>query len=155
MKMQVLNTKGFSLIELVAVIVLVSILAVAATGRIGSFSGFESRGFFDDTVAAMRYAQKLAISTGCNVQFTITAASYALAQRDDCDTGDYTRNVLNPVDRTNHYTATAPTGITISPIGTYTFSPQSPVAGTVSDITFTIAGFQFILYQQTGLVNVL
>ena len=155
MKMQVLNTKGFSLIELVAVIVLISILAVAATGRIGNFSGFESRGFFDDTVAAMRYAQKLAISTGCNVQFTITAASYALVQRDDCDTGAYTRNVLNPVDRTNPYTATAPAGITISPTGAYIFSPQSPVAGPVSDTTFSIAGFQFILYQQTGLVDVL
>ena len=158
MKMQVSIIKGFSLIELIAVMVLISILGVVALGRMTGLSGYEVRGFFDDTVAALRYAQKLAISTGCEVQVVLTSTSYQLLQQDSCSAGGFTRNVVKPIDRNSAYTNNAPVGITISsipPTTSITFSPQSVVSGIASDTTFTIDSYQFELYQNTGLINVL
>ena len=158
MKMQVSIIKGFSLIELITVMVLISILGVVALGRMTGLSGYEVRGFFDDTVAALRYAQKLAISTGCEVQVSLTATSYQLLQQDSCTAGElFTRNVVKPIDRNSAYTNAAPTGITIiaaPPTTAIIFSPQSVVSGVASDTTFTIDSYQFELYQNTGLINV-
>ena len=157
MKMQVSIIKGFSLIELITVMVLISILGVVALGRMTGLSGYEVRGFFDDTVAALRYAQKLAISTGCDVQVALTSTSYQLLQQDSCSAGGFIRNVVKPIDRNSPYTNTAPAGITISSTpstAAIIFSPQSVVSGIASDTTFTIDSYQFELYQNTGLINV-
>jgi MSHA pilin protein MshC len=53
---------GFTLIELIMVIVLLGILAVFAAPRIFSNSDFYARGFHDETLALLRYAQKTAIA---------------------------------------------------------------------------------------------
>ena len=53
---------GFTLVELVTILVMVGILAAFAAPRFVDNTGFESRGFFDQAQATVRYAQKLAIS---------------------------------------------------------------------------------------------
>jgi MSHA pilin protein MshC len=58
------KSAGFSLIELITVIVLLGILSVFAVGRLMSPDQFEVKVFFNDTVNAVRFAQKLAVSTG-------------------------------------------------------------------------------------------
>ena len=57
-----MKTRGFTLVELITVLVLVGILAVAALPRFFDQNVFESRGFFDETKAQLRYAQKAAIA---------------------------------------------------------------------------------------------
>lgn len=77
--------QGFSLIELVAVIVLISALAVAAYPRLASNSGIDEAVFHQELLNALRYAHKLAVNSGCDVQVDIRAAgnTYALYFRDD------------------------------------------------------------------------
>lgn len=53
---------GFTLTELVVVIVVTAILAVAVGTRFLSSSAFEARGYFDQAQALVRYAQKAAIA---------------------------------------------------------------------------------------------
>ena len=48
MLLQTLKVKGFTLVELVTVIVLLSILSVAALSRLGGMSAFEEKAFFDE-----------------------------------------------------------------------------------------------------------
>ncbi len=149
--------KGFTLIELISVVILLSILGVAAFSRLGNMNQFETRAFYNDTVTALRYAQKLAISTGCNVQATLTANSYALNQRQiNCKNGAYTRPVLNPANRAQNYMANVPagSGITISPAAVFVFTPQSTVTGLAADTNFTIDGRTFTVFPLSGLVNV-
>ncbi len=57
-----LGVRGFTLIELVMVIVLVGVLAVYAVPRMISSSDLNARGFHDSTLAYLRYAQKTAIA---------------------------------------------------------------------------------------------
>lgn len=154
MVLQEKYNNGFTLIELIAVIVLLSILGVAAMSRLGNFSGVETRVFYDEVVNAVRYAQKLAVSTGCAVQVNLTATAYALHQRDtDCTSGPFIRNVINPFDRSKDY-ENENLQVNISPTATFEFSAQSTVTGLVADQEFTINGRKFTVFRHTGLVDV-
>ena len=75
---KIYRNAGFSLVELITVILLLGILGVVALGRLTDQNLIAARGFFDDTVSAVRFAQKLAISTGCDVRVNTTASSYQL-----------------------------------------------------------------------------
>lgn len=54
--------RGFTLIELIIVIVLMGVLAVVAAPRMINTGDFYARGFHDQTLAYLRYAQKTAIA---------------------------------------------------------------------------------------------
>ena len=69
---------GFTLVELVLVLVLVSILAAIAIPRFSDVGAFEARGYYDEFVAALRYAQKAAVAGGCRVRVTVSASSYSV-----------------------------------------------------------------------------
>lgn len=78
---------GFTLIELIMVIVLMGVLAVVAAPRIFNSNDFYARGFHDETLAYLRYAQKSAIAqrrtvcvafgAGITGSVTLTIASAA------------------------------------------------------------------------------
>jgi MSHA pilin protein MshC len=69
---------GFTLIELITVLILVGILAVTALPRMFDRNTFESRGFFDETKSILRYAQKSAIAQRRDVCVTFAGTGAAL-----------------------------------------------------------------------------
>lgn len=78
---RVARARGFTLIELIMVVVLLGVLAVVAAPRIFNTGDFNARGFHDETLGLLRYAQKSAIAqrrTVC-VSFTANGASLAMA----------------------------------------------------------------------------
>lgn len=147
---------GFSLIELIAVILLLGILSVFALGRLSNSDQFAVKGFFDDTVNAVRFAQKLAVSTGCDVQVNMTAAGYELRQSGTCAADDFSTIVDNPVNRSNLYQNRS-TGFSVSPATSIVFNARG-VLDSGSNISYTVTGggssFAFTVYGQTGLVDV-
>ncbi|PQA77153.1 Tfp pilus assembly protein FimT/FimU [Rhodoferax sp. TS-BS-61-7] len=82
---------GFTLVELVMVMVMLGVLAVFAAPRVFNRSDFEARGFHDQTLAALRFAQKTAIAQRrvvC-VAFTINTVTLTRASVEAsnvCDT---------------------------------------------------------------------
>jgi len=54
--------RGFTLIELIMVIVILGVLAVYAAPRMFSGDDFYARGFHDESLGYLRYAQKTAIA---------------------------------------------------------------------------------------------
>ncbi|MDE2417237.1 MAG: prepilin-type N-terminal cleavage/methylation domain-containing protein [Burkholderiales bacterium] len=70
---------GFTLIELIMVVVMLGVLAVFAAPRILNTGDYYARGFHDETQAYLRYAQKTAIAQRRTVCVTFTSSSVALA----------------------------------------------------------------------------
>ncbi len=83
--------RGFTLIELVMVLVMLGVLAVFAAPRVFNRGDFEARGFHDQTLSTLRFAQKTAIAQRRTVCVAFTATSVTLtrasAEADsNCDT---------------------------------------------------------------------
>ena len=157
-KCKINRHSGFTLIELVVVILLLGILSVFAMGRMFDGNQFKARGFFDDTVTAVRFAQKLAVSTGCAVQVDLKATGYELDQRaTDCTTGSFTRAVANPANRSNPYENDKTAGLSV-PSATIVFDARGLADGDINvPITMTAPGGVSYIFQvssDTGLVSV-
>lgn len=75
--MQTKCQSGFTLVELVMVLVLLGVLAIALVPRINS-QDFGARGFHDETLAFLRYAQKTAVAQRRTVCVAFTANTVTL-----------------------------------------------------------------------------
>jgi len=101
------TARGFSLIELITVLVLMGIMGVVALGSLNG-GGYAERAFYDEFRSALRYAQKRAVATGCPVQVSIGSQSYALFQgQASCADSTYTRAVMQPFNLGQAYSNTS------------------------------------------------
>jgi len=92
--------RGFTLIELIASITIVAILAAVAFPSVIAANPFAERGYADAVAANLRKARDLALTTGCDVRFTIDDTGYSAMQRAAAGThcataGNWTRTVLS------------------------------------------------------------
>lgn len=70
---------GFTMIELIMVMVLMGVMAVFAAPRIFNSGNFNARGFHDETLAFLRYAQKTAVAQRRTVCIVFAAPGPAAA----------------------------------------------------------------------------
>jgi MSHA pilin protein MshC len=111
--------RGFTLIELIMVIVIMGVLAVFAAPRIFNNSDFYARGFHDETLALLRYAQKAAIAQRRTVCVTFTSNSASLVMARDAATVDCsTASVSAMVGPNGPATISARSGIIYDPTPT-------------------------------------
>lgn len=83
------HRRGFTLVELVTVVVILGIIAVVAAPRFFDRGSYDSRAFRDQVISTLRYAQKAAIAQRRFVCVTFTANSVALTYgtNSDCTAG--------------------------------------------------------------------
>jgi MSHA pilin protein MshC len=109
------QSSGFTLVELIMVIVIVGILSVTAAPRFFDNNTFNIRGFLDETLAMLRYAQKTAVAqrrTVC-IAFTSVTATLTIASAAGsaiCDTPLTGPNGVAP------YTVTARFGVSYAAV---------------------------------------
>jgi MSHA pilin protein MshC len=72
--------RGFTLIELIMVIVILGVLSVFAAPRIFNSHDFYARGFHDETLSMLRYAQKAAVAQRRTVCVSFSLTDPATAQ---------------------------------------------------------------------------
>ena len=132
------RTSGFSLVELVTVMVVLGVLAAVAVPHLsGTRQTFDDLGFYDSTKAILRYAQKTAIAKRRVVCVAFTATTVTLTFASAAGSAVCDANVTGPGGE-NPYTITAGSATTFAPIpANATFnSLGQPNAGQV----ITIAG---------------
>ena len=110
---------GFTLAELIIVIILLGILSVVALPALFNTADFDAANFHEDAINAFRYGQKTAIASGCDVEVSLLASgSYRLNFRSggsatSCGTGAFSDPVIHPQMQGN-FSGTAPAGVTVS-----------------------------------------
>ena len=130
------QTAGFTLTELVMVMVIVAILAKMAMPRFAQQSAFNARGFYDETLALLHYAQTSAIAQHRTVCVTLNASGvtstiatvFPYPTNTSCDGGAFGIPVKIP----------AGSGLSANHT-TFQFTPSGGTDQT-TDVIITIAG---------------
>ncbi|WP_426104865.1 pilus assembly FimT family protein [Massilia sp. TSP1-1-2] len=80
--------RGFTLVELIAVIIIVGILGSFAATRFIGRASFDSVAFADQSAALLRYAQKVAVAQNRYVYARVQANGIALCYDSGCTSGN-------------------------------------------------------------------
>lgn len=142
---------GFTLVELVTVIVIAGIVAAFAAPRFVDTAAFSERGYADEIASSLRYARRLAVSSSCNVRFTVTAAGYGAAQPSTrCNTAGAWGIAVQSPDRALLSNAT-PAGVAVG-AAVIEFRPAGDLVNPVAP--FNVGPFTVTVNAATGAVTV-
>jgi len=130
------RNRGFTLTELVAVLVIVAVLAVFASG-VFNRRAFDTASFADQARIQLAYAQKVAIAARRNVTVTVAGNAITLTMCADAACGTSVP-VPSPQGEPTFVRA-APSGVTVAPATTFTFSPLGDT-NLASNLTLTVTG---------------
>jgi MSHA pilin protein MshC len=146
------SVSGFTLVELVVVIILVTILAVVALPRLNTRT-FDSVGFYDEVRATVRFAQKDAVAKRRTVCLAFTATSVTLTYSPSRTPVNCSANLVSPRGATP-FVVTAASGVAFAPTpANFSFDPLGrPSLAQV--ITITGDGSRsFSVEAETGYVH--
>ena len=133
------TSSGFTLAELVMVLVIVSVLAVVAIPAMFSRLTFDTRRFADQVRAAVQYAQKVAVAQRRNVCVTVTASSLSLTQ--GTSAGAACSAAVFDVSSGSGFVLNTPSNVSFGAAATITFDA---LGQTASAATVTVTGDQSI-----------
>ena len=157
---------GFTLIELVVMMIVIGILAVVVVPRFSLLRGYDEVGYRDKVKAALEFARKTAVAQrryACAVvsgyDLTLTIESVMPENASHVASCPYTRHLTLPAPDSKcsggeDNKVCHPSSVTLTD-GTILFDAQGrPVSGV--DTTFTIVGdstSMFTVYAETGYVH--
>lgn len=152
---------GFSLIELIATIVIIGILAAATGPRfLNSYAAFYETGYADEVAAAIRYANSVAVASGCDTSVDLITIpnGYQVVQRaagagNTCViAGGWSAIPIWRIDG-GPLKGNAPSNITLTPATRITFKSDGTVIGG-NPPTLQVGTRRIIINATTGLVIV-
>lgn len=148
-----LSSKGFTLVELVITMLILGIVSVYVAPKFFSLNDYRERTAYDEVAGAVRYAQKFAVASGCDVQVHIAGNSYALQQRvrlpadTACGTGAFATLSGHPV------TGNSLAAVTLaSTAGDFTFDGMGRSAPATT-VNINGGSKSFAVIAETGYVD--
>jgi MSHA pilin protein MshC len=147
---------GFTLIELVVVIVIAGIVAAVAGPRFFDDKTFQARGYYEELTAALKLAQRLAVASGCPVRVQITGSAYEARQQaaagGSCNASDSTWAAGVRLADGNFLSGATPLGVVVAPAVTLIFDAlgQTDLA---TDQTINVGTFALTVKAGSGLVQ--
>jgi MSHA pilin protein MshC len=144
--------KGFTLVELITTLVIIALIAAVGGPLFFDVDVFRQRGFFEETISAVRYAQKHAVATGCSVRVQTTATGFTLyrpASVANCTAGPFNTPIDDPSGNAATFTRTAPPGVTLS-VHDFTFAADGSASASP---TINVGGATIQVVAATGYVG--
>ena len=135
------RTLGFTLVELITIIIILAIISAVAAPRFFDSNVFSSQGTREQVLTSLRYAQKAAIAQhgfSC-VSFTANAVSLSIGASNACGTA-----LAGGISNTQVTISPVPSGFSFDCMGI----PRSPGSGTCSDRLGVLTSAQTV--QITG-----
>jgi len=154
------QSRGFTLVELVTVMVILGVIAAIASPRFFNTSSFESAGFAAEVRADLRHAQATAMASGCDIRVALSSASFVL-QRWSGGAGcnDHSGSLATVVRAGGgSYSASVPSGLTVGTAALYFDSlgrPRDATSGVLlgSAVSFTVGTETITVNAETGFVQ--
>lgn len=134
------------------VIVIIGILAAVVGPRFFDRQVFDQRLFFEESLAAVRYGQKLAVASGCQIRAQVSGTGYALTYATACGAIVAGGAVANPTGGGN-YTMTNSQGVTVSPALDVTFNSLGSASGAGNTASFASGAFSINVNLATGYIG--
>lgn len=129
--------RGFTLIELITVIILVSIISVSVFSRLGSVSSANLQASRDDIIAALFFAQQTAMARS-NIQLIVTANSVSV-----------TENGIPIVVHSKGYPLTLASGVTAT-AASLTYDKLGRTTATTIGLSSTSGASASIVVEASG-----
>ncbi len=77
------KTSGFTLVELIVVILITGILSISIAPRFFGVSSYEDRKAMDELLTALRYTQQMAMNRGGNIRLDLESDRYTIELTDN------------------------------------------------------------------------
>lgn len=125
------TARGFTLVELVTTLVIVGILGSVAVAHMFDNRAFGERGYVDEVASTLRYAQRIAVASNCEVAVSIGADTYNVAQPAAVNCNNNPSAWPTQVRRGDGtlMNGAAPTDVTLAPATTVVFRSDGSVRG--------------------------
>jgi len=147
---------GYTIVELVLVIVILAILGVLAGPRFFDNAAIDERAYADELAGTLRYAQKVAVASGCRVQAEIAAGSYALTQQSPqaghCNPTDTSFPVAVRLSTGESMSGSAPGGVIAAPAITFAYDALGRT-NLASNQTIIVGARSLTIQANSGLVT--
>jgi MSHA pilin protein MshC len=149
-----IQQKGFTIVELVVVIVILGILSAVMAPRFFDQQDYQQRAFGDHLAQALFYAHSKAVASGCDVRVEVTSSGFTLYRHSatsSCGTVPPTTTQLTHPDG-DPYTAVAPQTLAAATIVFDALGRARNSGYVVTDFT-DIAGLGIDVAGETGCVS--
>jgi MSHA pilin protein MshC len=142
-------------VELGLVIVILAVLAAMAAPRFFGNQVFAERGYYDELAAAVRYAQKVAVATGCRVRVDLDGSGYALSQQaplaGHCDPADAVYPVPVVLGNGQVMNGVVPAGVAVVPALSFVYDALGRT-DLAADQPVTVGTRAMVIQAESGLV---